>query len=443
MTRPKFAIASLSLGTNTHHTLPTKIRVASELEYDGIEIFMPDFEVFVEEVRKGGHKEIFSMKVKEEGLETLSQDQLEHRCAEALYDLCAQHNLQIPLLQPLRDFENFASEEELSTALEGAERWFRLMQPMHCDLVLVCSNYVPSLVQKKIDVDAYLDRQVEAFKRLGELAERYNVRVGYEPLAWGTVVDNWEPVWDVVKRVDRSNVGVVLDSFNTLGNQYADPGESSCVRRDMTLQFILENLEKMCEMIPAEKVFFYQIADAVRPKEVCVDDLTQGMPKRMKWSRACRVFPCEPSSPSTTVSSSSSPDSETYLGFLPVPQMTSLIHHKLGYRGWWSLEVFNTSLQEPDEECTWRHGKRGIRGLEKLWDVVNVANTDPKEDRGQISAEQESESGSNSDSSRSTSTPSTPNGSDIDVGLDISPKVTSSGKIHAMFRSAFRRILRL
>lgn len=62
----------------------------------------------------------------------------------------------------------------------------------------------------------YLDTQVEAFAALGEIAERYGVRIGYEPLAWGTMVDNWEQVWDVVRRVDRKNVGVILDSFNCL-----------------------------------------------------------------------------------------------------------------------------------------------------------------------------------------------------------------------------------
>jgi 4-hydroxyphenylpyruvate dioxygenase len=43
---------------------------------------------------------------------------------------------------------------------------------------------------------------------------------------------------------------------------------------------------------------------------------------------------------------------------------------KIGYQGWWSLEVFNTSLEEKDEGCLRRHGVRGMKGLTKLWKTV-------------------------------------------------------------------------
>ena len=39
LNRPLYSISSLSLGSNLYHDLPTKIRVANELRYDGIEIF--------------------------------------------------------------------------------------------------------------------------------------------------------------------------------------------------------------------------------------------------------------------------------------------------------------------------------------------------------------------------------------------------------------------
>jgi 4-hydroxyphenylpyruvate dioxygenase len=39
LAEPKYSISSLSLGSNTYHDLPTKMKVASELGYDGIEIF--------------------------------------------------------------------------------------------------------------------------------------------------------------------------------------------------------------------------------------------------------------------------------------------------------------------------------------------------------------------------------------------------------------------
>ncbi|KAJ3739008.1 xylose isomerase-like protein [Lentinula detonsa] len=371
-TQPKFAIASLSLGTNTHHDIPTKVRVTSNLGYDGIEIFIPDFEAFVDEVKRGKHTELFT-----EPISSCSSIELDLACATAISNLCNSFGLEIPLFQPLRNFENFHSQKEIDVGLAEAERWLRIMPAMKCDLLLVCSNHLPGPcpISEDYTVDMYNDKQVNAFRQLGALAENYGVRIGYEPLSWGTVIDNWMQVWNIVKRVDRKNVGILLDSFNTLGNQYADPGQASTIRRGQTLAAMLSNLEEMTMTIPREKIFFYQIADAVRPAGICLDDIN--MPRRMKWSRACRVFPCEPpdsSSAKETISHPENPPSG-YLGFLPVTQMTSLLH-RMGYRGWWSLEVFNSSLQESDNGCPERHGRRGIDGLHALWDVVQTLTDD-------------------------------------------------------------------
>ena len=70
----------------------------------------------------------------------------------------------------------------------------------------------------------------------------------------------------------------------------------------------------------------------------------------MTWSRSSRLFPCEG-------------------GYLPVDLYTEAVV-RTGYKGWWSLEVFNTSLMESDEGCPRRHGVRGIRGLHTLWEQV-------------------------------------------------------------------------
>ena len=216
--RPSFAIATLSLGTNVHHNLPTKIRVASQFKYEGIEMFVPDFEVFVQEVKDGQHRDVFTH-LSSFTPERLSQRDLERSCATALSLLCKEHHLEIPIFQPLRNFENFTTDEQIDAAVDAAERWFDLMPYLGTDLILVCSNFIEggSPVAKGLTtMDAYLDMQIRAFRRLGERAAKYGVRVGYEPLAWGTVVDNWIPVWHVVSQVDMPNVGIILDSFNTL-----------------------------------------------------------------------------------------------------------------------------------------------------------------------------------------------------------------------------------
>ncbi|KAJ7705495.1 xylose isomerase-like protein [Mycena rosella] len=436
---PKFAIASLSLGNCAYHQLPTKIRVAASLGYDGIEIFIPDFEAFVEEVRtKDLHHDLFPHG------KPPTEESLEIACAKAIASLCDSLNIAIPVLQPLRGFENFTSSNSLGggglpAALAEAERWIRLMPHLNTPLLLVCSNHIepedhpfapfnpadtrvpsfsmdaeprttppgpapssffPAPTQEQLST--YLDTQVDAFRALGKLAARYGVRVGYEPLAWGTVVDNWEQVWDVVRRVGRENVGIIFDSFNFLGNQYADPTVSptflrnpaSCSQTripaappsspDMpvprphvsltahlqpqhaTHDALLQNLALLGRTVPAHKIFLYQLADAAPPSSPPATIASAPRaPARMTWSRAARLFPSE----------------DARGAWLPVTDMSLALveagypaaaHYTCGDEedAWWSLEVFNASLKDPRAECVPEHAARGIAGLRTLWERV-------------------------------------------------------------------------
>ncbi|KAJ7719088.1 xylose isomerase-like protein [Mycena maculata] len=370
---PKFAISSLSLGSCAHHRLPTKIRAAAALGYDGIEIFVPDFEAFVDEVcDRGLHHELFPRPP------TPTDDPLalEVVCAKAIANLCASLHLAIPVLQPLRGFENFASPDclgggGLPAALKAAERWIRLMPHFETSLLLVCSNYIepedhpfapfdPTAARLSLSCPRSGDTNAHdapGARALGKVAARYGVRVGYEPLAWGMVVDNWEQVWDVVRRVGRENVGVILDSFNSLGNQYADP-----TPRNATHGALLQNLALLARTIPAHKIFLYQLADAASPAPITP---APRVPARMTWSRAARLFPCE----------------DARGAWLPVTDMSLAVveagypateHHTCGDAedAWWSVEVFNTSLEDPRRECVEEHGARGLAGLRTLWGHV-------------------------------------------------------------------------
>jgi 4-hydroxyphenylpyruvate dioxygenase len=224
---PAYSIASLSLGTLVHHDLPAKIRTASRLGYDAIEIFIPDFDGFVHEVGVGHHSQMFT---EVEWSTVESTRDIELLCAKTIGRYCHDHGLSISCFQPLREFENFAGASRmarasgssrihprLKVALDRAESYIRLMPSLGCDLLLVCSNFLPSNpISSTYTREDYRDDQVVAFTELGRLAEGYGVKIGLEALAWGTVVNRWEEVWDVVERVDMPNVGVILDSFNQL-----------------------------------------------------------------------------------------------------------------------------------------------------------------------------------------------------------------------------------
>lgn len=159
--------------------------------------------------------------------------------------------LSIITFQPFRDFEGLPEAQRIK-ALSRAERKFDLMQQLGCDLLLVCSNVSP-------DAIGGLDRAAADFRKLGELAEKHGIRVGFEALAWGRFINDYRDSWEVVRRADHRSVGLVLDTFHILARGTSVSQISS---------------------IPKDKIFLVQMADAPKLE---MDYLS--------WSRHYRCFP--------------------------------------------------------------------------------------------------------------------------------------------------------
>ncbi|CAD7062707.1 unnamed protein product [Tilletia caries] len=186
------------------------------------------------------------------------------------------------------------------------------------------------------------------------------IRIGYEALSWGTHVDVWRSAWDIVQTANRPQIGLVLDSFNTIGREWADPCSPSGISQpehevDARLK---ASIEMMGELLAgkAEKIFFLQIADARRmvggPLAPSPNE-TEPRPSRMIWSRSNRLFPLE-----------------RELGaFLPVVDFVRKVE-EIGYRGPWSVEVFCDSIHEKDDAVPVNHVDRGYRSLQRLITAV-------------------------------------------------------------------------
>ena len=216
--------------------------------------------------------------------------------------LVGDYGLEIMLFQPFRDFEGLP-EPYRSRAFDRAERKFDLMNDLGVDLVLVCSNISPAAL-------GGIDRAANDFAELGERAKAKNIRIGYEALAWGRHINDHRDAWEVVRRADHSNVGIILDSFHTLGRKI-DPDS--------------------IRSIPGDKIFFVQLADA--PK---IDmDL-------FYWSRHFRNMPGE--------------------GDLAVVDFMRAVA-ATGYHGPLSLEIFNDQFRGGSPLTIARDGHRSLVSL--------------------------------------------------------------------------------
>ncbi|WP_394178423.1 bifunctional sugar phosphate isomerase/epimerase/4-hydroxyphenylpyruvate dioxygenase family protein [Yoonia maritima] len=263
----KTSIATVSISGS----LPEKLDAIQKAGFDGIEIFEQDFIA-----HDGSPREVGNM-IRDMGLD-------------------------ITLFQPFRDFESLP-EPLRAKAFDRAERKFDLMQELGTDLVLICSSCHPEAI-------GGIDRAAADFHELGERAAMRGLRVGYEALAWGKHVNDHRDAWEIVRRADHENVGLIVDSFHTLSRKL-DPNS--------------------IRSVPGDKIFFVQLADA----PLIGMDL-------LYWSRHFRNMPGEGDLDVT--------------GFMQAVMAT-------GYSGPISLEIFNDQFRGGSPTTIAKDGHRSLIAL--------------------------------------------------------------------------------
>lgn len=237
------------------------------------------------------------------GIEIFEQDFIaDTGTPEEIGNMIRDHGLDITLFQPFRDFEGLIGTDR-QRAFDRAKYKFDTMNKLGTDLVLFCSSVHPKAV-------GGIDRAAQDFHELGDIAASHGVRVGYEALAWGKHVSDHRDAWEIVRRADHNNIGLILDSFHTLSLKI-DPNS---IRR-----------------IPGDKIFFVQLADA----PLISMDL-------LYWSRHFRNMPGE--------------------GDLPVTAFMRAIA-ATGYDGYISLEIFNDQFRGGRPEGLARDGYRSLVAL--------------------------------------------------------------------------------
>src|SRR4051794_34979924 len=202
---PPAATAAMRTGIATvclSGTLEEKLRAAAAAGFDGVELFEAD---------------------------PLGS----HLSPADVGGLAAELGLTIALSQPFRDFEAVPLAQ-LERNLRRAEAKFDVMAQIGATTMLVCSN----VSEAAIDDDALAAAQLRALA--GRAAAR-GIRIAYEALAGGRHVSEYDHAWRIVEAGGHPALGTCLDSFHILS-------------RGTSLDTIAE--------IPAEKLFFVQLADA-------------------------------------------------------------------------------------------------------------------------------------------------------------------------------------
>ncbi|RDW78267.1 AP endonuclease family 2 protein [Coleophoma crateriformis] len=342
----QFGIATLSLGNWRKHKLETRLKAAANAGFKWIDLFDEDWAAYLEEHGLDGNH-----------LWEASDANL--MVARQLGDLVKSLGMQIACTQPCRDVEGIRDPAEREAAFAGVTKRFPFMRAFDTDLVFLCANTRTNGVTSDFKVVA------KDLAELGDMAAAYArkdggrmLKVGYEGLSWG-IRNTWASTWEVVRAANRENVGLILDSFNILAVEFADPynpaghGRIYSTMED-SVDVLRASMRALALTVPGDKIFFCQLADAERvdPREF-LPPRDKNQPILLPWSRFHRLYPCE----------------EDRGGYMPVNLVGAAVL-ATGYTGPLSLEVFNESLNKADPNIPDAHAKRGVVGLEKLRNAI-------------------------------------------------------------------------
>ncbi|KAF1953893.1 xylose isomerase-like protein [Byssothecium circinans] len=248
------------------------------------------------------------------------------KVAEAIKAECDKRKLGIMMLQPFSNFEawkdaalNAEGEDGRKDAFERARGWIRVMKAAGTDMLQVGSSDTPL---DKLD----LSRAVPDLRELCDMLKEHGFKVAYENWCWSTHAPDWKDVWKIVKEVDRDNIGLCLDTFQTAGGEWADPTTESGLLDDVSKIELIERFQQSLDdlkfTIPKEKIYLLQISDAYMvPEPLSREPDESGLNPRGRWSHDFRPLPYNG-------------------GYLPVTDVATAVL-RTGFRGWFSYEVFD------------------------------------------------------------------------------------------------------
>ena len=335
--------ATVSLGPPTL-PLPEKLSAISAAGYTGIELGFPDL------VAYASHQHATP----------ITPTDYANLCATAttIRETCTTLSLQLALLQPFANFEGWGpGTPERENAFRRAAGWISVMRALGCGMLQVGSTDTPSITP----TPETRTRIITDLRELADMLATHNLRLSYENWCWSSHAPNWADVWSIVQEIDRPNVGLCLDTFQTAGGEYGDPTTASGLiesrdnhpvsREDLETSFHT-SLQTLTRTIPPEKIFILQISDAYRPSPPLSpqpDD--NGLRPRARWSSSFRPPPYQG-------------------GYLPIGEVLEAVL-KTGFRGWVSMEVFDggpegTRTGDGDWKDVEGYARRAMEGLRRL-----------------------------------------------------------------------------
>jgi len=174
-------LIALNGATTMRANLETDIHVAHEAGYDLLEIWAAKMEVFL----KTGSVSDLAKLFRQARIAPYSINSIEHI--------------------------NLRSAQDYKGIKESCRRLSGIAKAIGCPNIVVVPSPTPSGVTKK----EIHDDAVAVLRELAAIAAEYDVQLAFEMLGQvGCSVSTLGDAWEIVKRTDRKNVGMVLDTYH-------------------------------------------------------------------------------------------------------------------------------------------------------------------------------------------------------------------------------------
>ncbi|WVF67203.1 hypothetical protein IAT40_001951 [Kwoniella sp. CBS 6097] len=286
--------------------------------------------------------------------------------ADALKSLAEHYGLKLGMMQPLNQFDGWpAGHKRGEWSRRKAALWLKLCSALGVGYLQVGAN-------DQSDADADDDKTAEDMAWLADQAAKQAnpVIIAYEPWCFSPNHPTWEKCYEVVKKANRANLGLCLDTAQmALSPDYGYDPTSSTAPSEQTFQDLLNRIRA----IPKEDIAYFEISDVLAPSPPLLGGSKydewhkkqgEGNPTRSSWVLCARVVPYVGRGAGNDVRD------ERDLGVARVAEVAKAVFDT-GFRGPIVWEPFEALLMEKeDQSVPATFAKAGKISKEKLYAEV-------------------------------------------------------------------------